>query len=142
MLLVAVIRESDGERRPPMANPLSWFQIPCSDFQRGKRFYESILGVALQDLTAPDMKMAAFPADPRKGEIGGAIVAGPGATPSGEGTVVFLNGGPDLQVVLNRVAPAGGKVLTPKTQIGMEGAGYFALFTDSEGNTVGLHSQG
>ena len=25
--------------------------------------------------------------------------------------------------------------------IGMEGAGHFAMITDTEGNTVGLHSQ-
>jgi predicted enzyme related to lactoylglutathione lyase len=141
ILLLAVIRRSDGEGRPQVAYAVSWFQIPCSDLERGKRFYETILGVALQDLGAPGMKMAAFPADPQKGEVGGAIVAGPGATPSGDGTVVYLNAGPDLQVVLDRVAAAGGKVLMPKTQVPMEGAGYFAVFADSEGNTVGLHSQ-
>lgn len=123
-----------------MAHAISWFQIPCRDFARGKRFYETILGVALQDMSAPGMQMAAFPADGQKGEVSGAIVAGEGATPSGEGTTVFLNGGPDLQTVLDRVPAAGGKVLAPKTKIEMEGAGYFALFADSEGNTVGLHS--
>jgi uncharacterized protein len=125
-----------------MANGASWFQIPCSDFERGKRFYETILGAALQDMGMPDMKMAAFPADPQKGEIGGALVAGPGATPSGDGTVVFLDAGPDLQVALDRIPAAGGKVLMPKTPIPMEGAGHFAMFADSEGNTVGLTSQG
>jgi predicted enzyme related to lactoylglutathione lyase len=39
------------------------------------------------------------------------------------------------------VEPAGGKVLVPKTAIGMEGAGHFAMISDTEGNTVGLHSQ-
>jgi uncharacterized protein len=125
-----------------MANAVSWFQIPCSDFARGKRFYETIMGVTLQDLPAPGMQMAAFPADGQKGEISGAIVAGPGATPSADGTVVFLNAGPDLQVALNRVVPAGGKILMPKTPIDMEGGGSFAMFTDTEGNTVGLYSQG
>ncbi len=126
-----------------MADAISWFQIPCGDFGRAKRFYETILGAPLQDLVVPGpMRMAGFPTDAQKGEIGGAIVAGPGATPSREGTIVFLNPGPDLQTVLDRVTPAGGQVVAPKTQIAMEGAGYFALFIDSEGNTVGLHSQG
>jgi predicted enzyme related to lactoylglutathione lyase len=61
--------------------------------------------------------------------------------PSATGTAVFLNGDPDLQAMLDRVEGAGGKILAPKTAIGM-GAGYFAMITDTEGNTVGLHSQG
>jgi uncharacterized protein len=123
-----------------MPSAVSWFQIPCSDFARGKRFYESILGIALQELPAPGMKMAAFPADPMKGEISGAIIAGPGATPSGDGTVVFLYPGPDLQVALDKVVVAGGQILMTKTKIDMENAGYFAMIRDTEGNTVGLHS--
>ncbi len=123
-----------------MASAISWFQIPCSDFKRGKRFYESVLGTALQDLPASDMQMASFPADPMKGEISGALVAGPGAVPSGNGTVVFLSPGPDLQPALDRVVGAGGRILMPKTKIEMEGAGYFAMISDTEGNTVGLHS--
>jgi uncharacterized protein len=125
-----------------MANAVNWFQIHCADFERAKRFYETILGVTLQELPAPPMRMAAFPADRQKGEIGGAIVAGPGVTPCSDGTVVFLNGNPDLQPILDRVEPAGGKILMPKTKIDMEGAGYFAMFADSEGNSVGLHSIG
>ena len=125
-----------------MASAVSWFQIPCGDFARGKRFYETILKVTLEELEAPGMKMAAFPSDPMKGEITGAIIAGPGATPSGDGTVVFLNPGPDLQVALDRIPGAGGKIMMPKTKIEMEGAGYFAMFADTEGNTVGLYSMG
>ena len=54
---------------------------------------------------------------------------------------MFLNANPDLQAVLDRVEGAGGTVLMPKTVIPMEGAGVFAMIADSEGNTVGLHSQ-
>ncbi len=125
-----------------MAHAVSWFQIPCRDFQRGKRFYETVLGITMQDMNAPGMQMAAFPADPQKSEIGGAIVSGPGATPSGDGTTVFLNAGSDLQVALDRVEGAGGKVLMPKTKIPIGDAGYFAMFADPDGNTVGLVSQG
>lgn len=47
----------------------------------------------------------------------------------------------DLQQVLDRVEGAGGKVLMPRTPVGTD-AGYSALITDSEANTVGRHSQG
>jgi predicted enzyme related to lactoylglutathione lyase len=54
---------------------------------------------------------------------------------------VYLNANPDLQAVLDRVEDAGGTILMPKTAIGLD-AGYFALISDTEGNTIGLHSIG
>ena len=125
-----------------MAPAITWFQIPATDMARATKFYETICDTKLESMDAgPGMQMAGFPADWRAGEIGGAIVCGEGAVPSATGTAVFLNGNPDLQVVLDRVEAAGGSILMPKTAIGMEGAGHFAMIADTEGNTVGLHSQ-
>jgi predicted enzyme related to lactoylglutathione lyase len=81
--------------------------------------------------------MAFFPS--AKG-IGGAVVTGPGCTPSDTGTLVYLNAGKNLEGVLSRVEPAGGRVVMGKTLIN-ESAGYFALFVDSEGNKLALHSK-
>jgi predicted enzyme related to lactoylglutathione lyase len=126
-----------------MASAITWFQIPASDIARAKTFYETICGCPLETMEAgPDMEMLGFPADWRGGEVGGAVVSAEGAVPSATGTAVFLNGNPDLQVMLDRVEGAGGKILMPKTVIGMEGAGAFAMIADTKGNTVGLHSQG
>ena len=125
-----------------MASAITWFQIPAADMARAKKFYETICGFELQQMDAgPGMEMWGFPGDWRKGEVGGAVVCGEGAVPSATGTAVFLNGNPDLQAVLDRVEGAGGKILMPKTAIGMENAGHFAMIADTEGNTVGLHSQ-
>jgi predicted enzyme related to lactoylglutathione lyase len=125
-----------------MPSAINWFQIPAADIARARAFYETICGVSLEKLEVPSpVEMWAFPAKRGSGEIGGAIVAAEGAVPSATGTAVFLNGDPDLQAMLDRVEGAGGKILAPKTAIGM-GAGYFAMITDTEGNTVGLHSQG
>jgi predicted enzyme related to lactoylglutathione lyase len=71
--------------------------------------------------------------------VGGAIVYGNGYKPSADGTVVYLNAGEDLNIILNRVVPAGGKAVTPKILI-TEEIGYSAFFIDTEGNRVGLHS--
>ena len=126
-----------------MASAISWFQIPVTDLARARKFYETVCGVVLEELLAsPGMDMLGFPSDWQKGEIGGALVCGEGAEPSATGTAVFLNADPDVQVMLDRVEPAGGRILIPKTSIGMEGAGHFAMITDTEGNTVGLHSRG
>jgi predicted enzyme related to lactoylglutathione lyase len=125
-----------------MPSAVTWFQIPASDMARAKTFYETICGLSLEKLdVGPAMEMWSFPADAMKGEVGGAIVCGEGAAPSATGTAVFLNADPDLQVVLDRVEGAGGRILMPKTAIEMEGAGHFAMIADTEGNTVGLHSQ-
>jgi uncharacterized protein len=126
-----------------MPHAITWFQIPASDLQRAKRFYETICGCSLEQLVSqPTMEIWGFPADATKGEVGGALVCGEGAIPSPTGTAVFLNANPDLQAVLDRVEGAGGAILIPKTAIEMNDAGYFAMITDTEGNTVGLHSQG
>ena len=125
-----------------MSHAITWFQIPATDFERAKKFYETICGISLEQLiNQPTMEMWGFPADAGKGEVGGALVCGEGAVPSATGTAVFLNANPDLQAVLDRVEGAGGKILMPRTAIEMNDAGYFAMITDTEGNTVGLHAQ-
>jgi hypothetical protein len=45
----------------------------------------------------------------------------------------------DINAVLDRVREAGGGVLRVKESIGEEG--FIALFEDTEGNHLGLHSK-
>ena len=81
--------------------------------------------------------MVFFPAE---NGISGAIVTGNGCVPSEVGPLIYLNGGYDLNTVLFRVNEAGGRVVMEKTFLS-ESAGYFALFIDSEGNRLALHSK-
>ena len=81
-----------------------------------------------------------IPAAVVEGARRGGIVQGEGYMPSAEGSMVYLNGGEDLDVPLGKVEGAGGKILVPKTDIGENG--FFAYFVDTEGNKVGLHSMG
>jgi predicted enzyme related to lactoylglutathione lyase len=120
-----------------MKNALNWFEIPATDIERAAMFYCAIpdTKLAIGEMS-PGFLMAMLPAD--EGAVGGAIVQGEGYEPSTEGSLVWLNGGDDLNVVLNRVEAAGGKVLIPKMSIGEHG--FAASFLDSEGNKVGLHS--
>jgi len=124
-----------------MPSAINWFQIPATNIARARSFYETICDLSLEKLDTPNMEMWAFPADRQGGDVGGALICGEGAVPSATGTAVFLSGDPDLQVMLDRVEGAGGSILIPKTAIGMD-AGFFAMITDTEGNTVGLHSHG
>lgn len=121
-----------------MKNAINWFEIPVKNFDKAKKFYDTILGSELQVMEAMGMKSAFFPADLQNGGIGGCIIQGNGYEPSATGSLVYLNGGEDLSVPLSKVEAAGGKILMPKTAIGQNG--FMAHFIDSEGNKVALHS--
>jgi len=124
----------------PFNNAISWFEIPTHDIDRAANFYEAIFNVSLIPLDLQQLKMRMFPVeDPGKG-VGGALCYNkefykPSAT---DGPLIYLNGNPDVQNILDKVEPAGGKIVVPKTQISPE-YGYMAVFIDTEGNRVALH---
>src|SRR5262249_21641826 len=124
-----------------MPHVLNWFEIPVSDFQRAKSFYEKVLqtkiGPAEGYTFIPGAVAGIFVHDPEQ-EIGGALLQASGYEPNPNGAVIYLNAGPDLSPVLSRVESAGGKILLPKTFI-KKAAGYIALIRDSEGNRIGLN---
>jgi uncharacterized protein len=120
-----------------MKNALNWFEIPVTDFDRARRFYEKVLGGTIHEEEMGGVRMGFLPCD--RGSVGGAICAGEQYQPSMHGTTVYLNGGDDLSVPLSRIASAGGTIIMPKTLI-TEEIGYMAFFVDSEGNKVAFHS--
>ena len=124
-----------------MVNTLNWFEIPATDFARAKAFYATVLDVQIQDDPSPNMQYAYLPSDSQKGGFGGAIAGGENYIPAMAGTTIYLDGGNDLSIPLGKVESAGGKVILPKTPVG-ENRGFIALFIDTEGNKVGLHSVG
>ena len=124
-----------------MNNAISWFEIPATDLPRAQKFYETIFGIQLIPMDMENIKMRMFPLDDMMTQVGGAIVDSGGFhKPSlTEGPLIYLNGNPDVQNILNKVEAAGGTVMVPKTQISPE-YGYMAVLVDTEGNRIGLHS--
>lgn len=120
---------------------ISWFEIPATDLPRAQKFYEAIFGVSLIPMDLPNIKMRMFPLQDMMTGIGGAIVDSGGfhKPSSSDGVLIYLNGNPDVQIVLDKVEAAGGKVMLPKTEISPE-YGYMGVFIDTEGNRIGLHS--
>jgi predicted enzyme related to lactoylglutathione lyase len=118
-----------------MKRLLNWVEIPAANLQRAKSFYEHILDVQMQVMTVGDSEYALFPTEDQFNS--GALVRGPRHTPSADGVVLFLDGGPDMSTILARVTGAGGHVLLEKTYMG-DMAGHVGVFTDSEGNRIGL----
>jgi uncharacterized protein len=124
-----------------MNNAISWFEIGTTDLERATKFYETIFDVKLNPLDLPNIKMRMFPLDDMMTGVGGAIVHSggfhkPSAT---DGPLIYLNGNPDVQNMLDKVEAAGGKVLVPKTLISPE-YGYMAVIMDTEGNRIAMHS--
>jgi len=131
------VRHVKKEKPLNLKHYINWFEIPAFSFERAVGFYSHIYGIKMDSTEANGYSMAFFPA---KGGIGGAIVVGEGCVPNTTGPLLYLNGGKDLDIVLSKVEAAGGRVIMPKTLIN-EAVGYFALFMDTEGNRLALHSK-
>jgi predicted enzyme related to lactoylglutathione lyase len=125
-------------------NPVNWFEIYVQDMPRAKRFYETMLGVSLTLLRAPEgelgeagLEMWSFNMSPDGPGAGGALVKMPGVPSMPGGTMVYF-WCEDCGIEEARIADAGGRVHRPKMSIG--NYGFITLAFDSEGNMFGLHS--
>ncbi len=120
-------------------NSLNWFEIPASNIERSKKFYETIFNIRMESQEMEGAKMAFFPWAAGSGKATGAVAQSEQHKPSMDGATVYLNANPAMDPVLARVEQAGGKVLAPKMSIGEHG--HIAFIMDTEGNKVGIHSQ-
>lgn len=120
-----------------MQNLVSIIEIPTTDLKRAISFYKSILAVNIEEADMGDVKMGILPSE--EGTVNVVLANGSDYKPTTNGSVIYLNGGDNLQTILDKVEPNGGKIIVPKTEISPE-MGFFALFTDTEGNKMGLHS--
>lgn len=73
----------------------------------------------------------------KSGILSGSLVKSNRIQPSANGPLIYLNAYPSIQKVIDRIEPAGGKVVMNKTEIP---AGMIAVFTDTEGNKLALHA--
>jgi predicted enzyme related to lactoylglutathione lyase len=116
---------------------ISLFEIPATDIPRAVNFYQAILDVNIEKMEMPGMEMGIFPYEGQM--VTGVIMKGEGFKPSANGVTIYLNGGDNLQTILDKVEKNGGKIVVPKTAHADE-SGFFALFLDTEGNKLGLNS--
>lgn len=116
---------------------ISIFEIPATDISRAISFYQAILEIKIEQMEIPGMQMGILPYE---GQVNtGVIIKGEGYQPSAKGVTIYLNGGDNLQFVLDKIVEHGGTLVVPKTPHADE-SGYFAMFLDTEGNRMGLHS--
>jgi predicted enzyme related to lactoylglutathione lyase len=121
-------------------NAISWFEIPTEDINRAQKFYEAIFDMVMITMDMPQLQMRMFPLESPMG-VGGALTYAQGFYKSSatDGPLVYLNANPDVQNILDKIEAAGGKIVVPKTEISPE-YGHMAVFIDTEGNRVALHS--
>ena len=119
-------------------NAVNWFEIPVTNLERAKGFYEQVTGNELSVQEQFGNKMAWFPM--KQDAIGctGALIQGESYVPSATGSVVYFSV-QDLEESLKVAVRNGGEVLVPKTPIGE--FGFIAQLKDTEGNRVALHSE-
>lgn len=119
---------------------VGWFEIPVADMERAIQFYETVFETELSRNKMGDFDMAWFPWDEDAKGAGGSLVHHKDSyTPSREGSLIYFSS-EDVDNELSRIEDAGGKILRPKTEISPD-VGFMALFVDTEGNRIALHSR-
>ena len=121
------------------ANPVGWFEIPVTDMDRAKKFYESVFGFEIAITEMNGNAMGWFPMASDVIGAGGTLIQGDGYIPSSDKGVLIYFTAPDMENNLKRIAENNGKVLMPRTSIGEHG--FISIFIDSEGNRLALHSR-
>lgn len=122
-------------------NVVGWFEIPVLDMQRAVKFYQAVFGYELHLENFGDLEMAWFPGDSNQPGSSGTLAKHQDYyKPTTDGVVIYFSSPTgDLANELAKVAPSGGQVIMPKTLI-KEDIGYMAMFIDTEGNRIALHS--
>lgn len=114
-----------------MGNPFTHVEIGSRDMEKARGFYEQVF----------DWKIEAMPMG--EGQVYGTIDTGtpPGGglfEPAPEvpvGVTVYIQVD-NVEEALGKIEGAGGKTVMPKQEV--PGEGWFALFSDLDGNVLGL----
>jgi len=122
-------------------NVVGWFEIPVTDMDRAVSFYEAVFDFTLTRAKVGPVDMAWFPGLADSIGSSGSLVSMAGQyKPSSDGVLVYFTAfSGDVSNELALAVVAGGSVLMPKTLITKE-IGYMAIFRDSEGNRIALHT--
>lgn len=122
-------------------NPFTWVEIYVEDMSRAQKFYEAVLQIEMIPMQAPgdfgDLEMLSFPWVQDGANISGALCKTKDFKPGSGGTLVYFTS-EDAAIEIARVEAAGGKVIQEKFSISEHG--FVALAMDTEGNTIGFHS--
>ena len=112
-------------------HPIVHIEISANDRVAAGKFYGDLFGWSIEQ--SPEINYATFTAGDGPG--GG---LNPVTETNPAGTVIVYVGTDDIEATLKQAESLGGKTVYPKTEI--PGFGWFALFQDPTGNTLGLYT--
>lgn len=118
-------------------NPIGWFEIKVTDFERAKNFYSQLFDWEFK--LSQGSKTIYWNIYTGEDTIGGGFTKRELSEQPGQTIVLYVEVN-DINEILNRIVKLGGKVEQEKTLIS-ESAGYFALFRDLDNNVIGLWSK-
>ncbi len=121
-------------------NLIGWFEIPVTNMDRAKKFYETVFAISITVHDLGGLIMGWFPSAPDKKGAAGSLVQHAMYSPSDTQGVLIYFSCEDVANEEGRVKASEGEILQPKKEIG-GGHGFMALIKDSEGNRIALHSQ-
>ncbi len=113
-------------------NRLVWAEIPVTDLNRAKKFYQTVLQEPLTDMDMGPDPMAMLPN--AGGGAAGHLYPGKPAA-KGEGITAHLATTSALKDAMARVKEGGGEVVSEVITIP---AGSFFYAIDTEGNSLGI----
>ena len=117
-----------------MGQPVVHFEVSSKDYKKAIKFYQNLFGWNISE--PPGMPYGMVPAEGDKSIGGGIAPVMDGAAPG----VTFYVQVDDLQAYLTKAESLGGKILVPPSSI--PGIGSFAMFTDIDGNAIGIYKNG
>ncbi|MEW6567438.1 MAG: VOC family protein [Chloroflexota bacterium] len=115
-------------------HPIVHIEFAAQDPAALARFYSGVFGWKTEAM--PQMDYVTFEAE---GGPGGGFPRVDGKEYKAGDVLAYIRTD-DMDATLRRIEAAGGKTLHPKTPI--PGIGWYAFFSDPDGNRVGLYAPG
>jgi len=118
-----------------MGNPVVWFEVMGKDGDKLRSFYGDLFDWSFESVEG----MPTYGMVQGNGGESPSIPGGVGTSPEGAPSYqTFYVGVDDIPAALDKAESLGGKTAMPLTELPM--GGKIAIFSDPEGNMIGLHT--
>lgn len=116
-----------------MSHPIIHLEIPITDTKKSGEFYEKLFGWKMDYGWGPDYVVFSYEIGEDSGLRGGGLDKKDNIKP---GNLIIYVHADNIEAMLERAEKLGGKRVQEKTEI--PNVGWFGLFEDLNGNTIGL----
>lgn len=115
-----------------MANIICHFEIPASDLQGASKFYGELFGWTVTPASADNEDYLFISPSDQPDVLGGGMHK---PAVEGQGVTVYVKV-ESLDETCKKLTELGGQIVTPRKDI--DGFGCVAVFSDPQGNNIGL----